>query len=191
VKNPQWFCKNSCSFIFCLIFKKISGLYSPMLQLFRFGVSGYIPPSPESAEPTPWLQDRKLTFAFFLWWICSNKNIFFPLFNISTNSQYINWTFSEDFNFLMIIVYVLWVCKHDRWFFPGLASGVGGYIYSTSTNNTVYMHKHTPSHIYTHTLTNKYARHRSIYLSVYLFINLLIYLPCFNTFCSFLGLGVS
>ncbi len=79
VKNPQWFCKNSCSFIFCLIFKKFSGLYSPMLQLFRFGVSGYIPPSPESAEPTPWLQDGKLTLAFFLWWICSITNIFFPL----------------------------------------------------------------------------------------------------------------
>ena len=112
MKNPQWFCKNSCSFIFCQIFKIFFGLYSPMLQLFRFGVSGYTPPSPVSAEPAPWLEDANLTFAFFLWWIFSNKKFFFPLFNISTNSQYINWKFSEDFNFL-IIVYELWVCKHD------------------------------------------------------------------------------
>jgi hypothetical protein len=39
-------------------------------------------------------------------------------------------------------------------------------------------------HVQTH-------NHTYIHLSVYLFIDLLIYLPCFDTFCSFLGLGVS
>jgi hypothetical protein len=104
----------------------------------------------------------------------------------------------------MIIVYVLWVCKHDWWFFPSLALGGGGgglggggwggsgYIYSTSTHTTcTNTHPHINTHTHPHTLTNKYAIHRSIHLSVYLFIDLLIYLPCFDTFCSFLGLGVS
>ena len=183
MKNPQWFCKNSCSFIFCQIFKIFFGLYSPLLQLFRFGVSGYTPPSPVSAEPSPWLEDTKLTFAFFLWWICSNKNIFFPLFNISTNSQYINWKFSEDFNFLMIIVYVLWVCKHDWWFFPSLASGGGGgglgrggiqatYIVLPLT---LHAQTHTITYIHTHTHTHSQINMQYTEVFIYLFIYLLIY----------------
>ncbi len=81
-KIPNDFVKIPVHLFSVWFFKKNFGLYSPMLQLFRFGVSGYIPPSPESAEPTPWLQDGKLTFAFFLWWICSNKNIFFFPYSI-------------------------------------------------------------------------------------------------------------
>ncbi len=75
MQNPQWFCKNTCSFIFRLISKKFFGQYSTLLQLFRFGVSGYTPPSPVSAEPAPWLEDGKLTFAFFYGEYVAIKNL--------------------------------------------------------------------------------------------------------------------
>ena len=150
-----------------------------MLQLFRFGVSGYTPPSPVSAEPALWLEDANLTFAFFLWWIFSNKKFFFPLFNISANSQYINWKFSEDFNFLMIIVYVLWVCKHDWWFFPSLALGVGGGglgggggVKATYIVHPLTLHAqtHTLTQIHTHTHTHSQINRQYTEVFIYLFI---------------------